>query len=389
MKNHYDVIVIGLGVMGAAALWRVAPKCNRSLGIDASSLTHDYGSSHGASRIFRRAYWEGNKYLQLLNHADLLWNELEQVTQKHLLFHTGGVFVGTQSSRILNGSIQTAKEGRIKHEVWNSSEARKWMPTFNMPEEMQAVYEPGAYAISAMDARLAMLDEAILNGAKTEFGDPVVKLENDGAGVRVTSKNGRIYFAGSVIITTGPWMASDLMPEISSFLEPRRVPIYWFKPKTGSEALFSQEQFPIFLYEREDGGLLYGVPSIVSSEPGVKIGFHNRQQLPSFPDWKHTRVQRCHINEIAPIIDSLFPKLDPIPTQVKNCFYTMSPDDSFLIGKSKVLNSTYFASACSGHGFKFAPAIGDALANMATGRQANLSLSAFSVDRFNTAINSC
>lgn len=388
MKSHYDVIVIGLGIMGAAALWRVAPKYTKSLGIDASSPTHDYGSSHGASRIFRRAYWEENKYLQLLNHADLLWNELEHVTQKHLLFHTGGVFVGTQSSRIVDGSIQTAKQGGIGHEVWNSSEARKWMPTFNMPEEMQAVYEPGAYAISATDARLAMLDEAVLNGAKTEFGDTVVKLENHGTGVRVTSKSGRVYFAGSAVITTGPWMASNLMPEISSLLEPRRVPIYWFKPKTGSETLFSQEQFPIFLYEREDGGLLYGAPSIVSSEPGVKIGFHNRQQIPSLPDWKNTRVQRRHIKEIAPIIDSLFPRLEPIPTQAKNCFYTMSPDDSFLIGKSKAMNSTYFASACSGHGFKFAPAIGDALANMATGRQANFSLSAFSVDRFNTTMNS-
>jgi sarcosine oxidase len=389
MNTHYDVIVIGLGIMGAAALWRVSPKCTRSLGIDASSPTHDYGSSHGASRIFRRAYWEGNKYLQLLNHADLLWNELEHVTQRNLLFRTGGVFAGTQSSRIVEGSITTAREGRIEHEVWNISDARKWMPAFNMPDEMQVVYEPGAYAISATDARLAMLDEAALNGAKTVFGDTVVRLENHAKGIRVTTKSGGVYFAGSAIITTGPWMASDLMPEISSFLEPRRVPIYWFKPKMGSETLFYQEQFPVFLYEREDGGLLYGVPSIVSSEPGVKIGFHNRQQNPSFPDWKNTPVQRRHVTEISAIIDSLFPKLERIPTQAKNCFYTMSPDDSFLIGKSRAMNSTYFASACSGHGFKFSPAIGDALANMATGRQTNISLSAFSVDRFNTIMKSC
>ncbi|KRP63464.1 hypothetical protein TU82_20655 [Pseudomonas orientalis] len=70
------------------------------------------------------------------------------------------------------------------------------------------------------------------------------------------------------------------------------------------------------------------------------------------------------------------------PIYAKNCFYTLSPDDSFLIGESRALRSTYFASACSGHGFKFAPAIGDALANMAVGQQPHVSLAAFSAERF-------
>ncbi|EED43392.1 sarcosine oxidase [Enterocytozoon bieneusi H348] len=383
MNRSYDVIVIGLGIMGAAALWRVASKCTRSLGIDASGPSHCHGSSHGASRIFRRAYWEGEKYLQLLNHADLLWKELEQVTQRHLLFRTGGVFIGDKSSRIVSGSIETAKKGKIEHEVWIASDARKHLPAFNIQDEMAVVYEPGAYAISASEARLAMLNDAVLNGAFTEFGNNVVKLEKHGTGVRVTTKSGCIYFAGSVIVTTGPWITTNLMPELTRFLEPRRVPIYWFKPKAGCETPFSQEQFPIFLYERQDGGLLYGVPSIVSNEPDVKIGFHNRQQSPSLPGWENVPVQHRYITEIPPIIESIFPKLEGIPTQAKNCFYTMSRDESFLIGHSKALESTYFASACSGHGFKFAPAIGDALANMAIGQQASFSLSAFSVDRFN------
>ncbi|WP_460150548.1 N-methyl-L-tryptophan oxidase [Pseudomonas sp. S3_A03] len=383
MNNRYDVIIIGLGIMGAAALWRTAPKCTRLLGIDASGPSHCYGSSHGTSRIFRRAYWEGDKYLQLLNHADVLWNELEYVTQKQLLFRTGGVFIGAQSSRIVAGSIETARQGRVEHEVWSASEARKRLPAFTLKDEMQVVYEPGAYAISASDARLAMLNEAVRNGAITQFGDTVVQLENEGTGMRVTTKSGSTYFAGSVIITSGPWITISFMPELTRHLEPRRVPVYWFKPKAGSETLFTQEHFPVFLYEREDGGLLYGVPSIVNSEPGVKIGFHNRQQCPSTPDWTDASVPPSYITEMPPIIGSLFPKLERTPTRAKNCFYTMSQDDSFLIGKSEALKSTYFASACSGHGFKFAPAIGDALAHMATGQPASLSLSAFSVDRFN------
>lgn len=153
----------------------------------------------------------------------------------------------------------------------------------------------------------------------------------------------------------------------------------------GFEKLFSKEHFPVFLYERNDGAILYGVPSIISNEPGVKIGFHNRQQDPAIPDWKNVPVQQQYIAEISDVVKTLFPELEHLPAQAKNCFYTMSQDESFLIGNSKTLTATYFASACSGHGYKFAPSIGDALANMAVGQQPCLSLSEFSSDRFNIA----
>ena len=360
-------------------------KNNRALGLEASGPSHCFGSSQGASRIFRRAYWEGEKYLPLLNHADLLWNELEGVTRASLLFRTGGVFIGPKCSRVVAGSIETARQGKIEHEVWIASNARKRLPAFDLQDGMLAVFEPGAYAISASEARLGMLNEAVRYGATAEFGDRVVNVENHGLGMRVTTKNGRIYFAESVIVTAGPWIASTCMPELTALLEPRRVPLYWFKPKKEFENIFSKEKFPVFLYELEEGGLLYGVPSIVGNEPGVKIGFHNRQQNPATADWTDAPVEQRYITEISSTIESIFPKLERCPTQAKNCFYTMSRDESFLIGKSKTLKSAYFASACSGHGFKFAPAIGDALANMATGQQESLSLSAFSADRFNTA----
>ncbi|KAB0570283.1 N-methyl-L-tryptophan oxidase [Pseudomonas palleroniana] len=384
MKNTYDVIVIGLGIMGAAALWRVAAKCDRALGIDASGPTHCYGSSQGSSRIFRRAYWEGNKYLPLLQHADLLWQELEHLLQKQIIFRTRGIFIGPQSSRVVAGSIETARQGRIEHEIWTPSETKNVFPAFSIPEGMQTVHEPGAYAISAQVARLGMLDEALRRGATTEFGNTVVDIKNQGAEVLVTTRNSRSYRARAVVVTTGPWIASELMPELYGLLEPRRVPIYWFKPKIDSEKLFSRKRFPVFLYECPNGSILYGMPSIASDEPGVKIGFHNRQQSFARPDWKSFAVQDSSVKEITEAVEALFPKLERSPIKEKNCFYTMSPDESFLIGKSEALKSTYFASACSGHGFKFAPAIGDALANVAVGQQPFVSLSSFSAHRFNS-----
>lgn len=384
MKNVHDVIVIGLGVMGASALWRASQKCTKALGIDAAGPTHCYGSSHGESRIFRRAYWEGEQYLPLLNHADFLWHELAQSTDKKILFRTGGIFIGPKSSSVVDGSIKTANRGGIDHEVLTSSKIRGFLPAFNVHDGMHAVYEPGAYAISARDSRLEMMNEAVRHGARIEFGDNVVCLENHEAGVRATTKRGCTHYAKSVIVTTGPWMTNNLMKELTEHLEPRQVPIYWFSPKVNSERYFLKENLPVFLYEFENGDILYGAPSISSSEPGVKIGFHNRQQTPANADWKNTPIQQKHITEISEAITSIFPKLESLPTHVKNCFYTMSTDESFLIGKSKTLKKAYFASACSGHGYKFAPAIGDALANMAVGQKPCFSLSAFSVDRFSS-----
>lgn len=385
MKGIFDIIVIGLGAMGAAALWRLAPKCTRTLGIEASGPTHSYGSSQGESRIFRRAYWEGEKYLPLLNHANLLWNELEKSTQRKLIFRTGGIFIGHESSRVVAGSIKTANQAGIEHAVWSGAKTGKIFPGFEIHDGMRTVFEPGAYAISACDARLAMLNEAIRFGAIAQFGDGVVTLENHRSGVRATTVSGRRYIAKSAIITAGPWIGEHFTRYIKRCLEPRHVPIYWFKPKNNYERLFTPDQFPVFLYECRDESLLYGVPSIHSNELGVKIGYHNRQQTVATPDWKDVPVKQIYLEEISTAVESLFPKLERSPIKAKNCFYTMSPDESFLIEKHRTLNSTYFASVCSGHGFKFATAIGDALAHMALGQEPPVSLSAFSSDRFGSA----
>ena len=383
MNKLYDIIVIGLGIMGAAALWRSSMKFSRTLGIEAAGPTHSGGSSQGASRIFRQAYWEGGNYLPLLRHANSLWNELEETSQMQLLFRTGGIFIGHQDSRLVAGSVKTAREGNIEHEIWTGSDIRNNFPAFNISHQMSGVFEPGAYAISASNARSSMLNQAVQSGSMTVFGDCVVALENHNQGVRVKTIRGQVHTAKSVIVTIGPWMARSLIPELKDLLDPRLVPIYWFKPKDASKNNFSAYQFPVFLYEHQDGALMYGVPSISRSEPGVKIGFHNRQQTRATPDLAKPPIQQHNIDEMSEAVKIIFPELEHTPTHAKNCFYTMSIDESFLIGRSHEKKSVYFASACSGHGFKFAPAIGDALANMAAGQQPVASLSKFEVKRFN------
>lgn len=168
----------------------LSKKCTNVLGIDASGPTHSYGSSQGASRIFRRAYWEGEKYLPLLKHADFLWNALEQLIDRQILFRTGGIFIGSESSRVVAGSIKTAHHGNIDHTTFTSSKIREFLPAFNVKNGMHALYEPSAYAISAYDSRLGMLNEAVRHGATIERGDSVVNIENHESGIRITTKRG-------------------------------------------------------------------------------------------------------------------------------------------------------------------------------------------------------
>lgn len=377
-----DVIVIGAGIMGAAAAWQIARSGARVLVIEAGSPAHDSGSSHGASRIFRRAYWEGSNYLPLLTLADQGWTELQDTSNKKMLFRTGGVFVGPAGGEVLAGSLGTAKAGQIGHAHWSAAEMHQHFPQFALPDQMHVLHEPGAYVIAAEQARLQMLELAVRHGAILWHGERVLQLSAGGAGAGVATTSGMQVSAQAVVVTAGPWMAKQLLPELAPWLVPCRIPVYWFAPHPGQEAAFQHERFPLFLYQFDDGALLYGIPAGMPGEAGVKIGFHNRQQLPADPDSPPPGpVPAAWLDDIGQRVSSIFPGLASAPCGSKWCWYTMSTDESFLLGQSERHSAVYFASACSGHGFKFAPAIGQALAAMAQGKPPPANIDAYSPRR--------
>jgi sarcosine oxidase len=380
--KRIDVVVIGLGIMGSAAAWQLSRSGAAVLGIEAGSPTHDMGSSHGASRIFRRAYWEGSGYLPLLNLAHEGWMVLQAATERQLIFPGGGVFIGPGSRDVVAGSLRTAIEGGIPHAHWNAAEIRQHVPQFVLPDQMHAIYEPGAYAIAAEQARLQMLDESVRGGARLWHGERVRRLESTGKDVCIQLDSGTRVRASAAIVTAGPWMARQLLPELSPWLKPSRIPVYWFHPRPGQENSFRHGQFPLFLYHADDDALLYGIPSGVAGEEPVKIGFHNRQKTPADPDALSTApVPQALQDEIGSRVAAVLPGLQPVPCRSKWCWYTMSPDESFLLAESERHSRVFFASACSGHGFKFAPAIGRILAAMALQQPLPLNIDSYSPRR--------
>ena len=380
--KQFDIVIIGLGIMGSAALWNLSRSGLRIAGVESGGPLHTKGSSHGRTRIFRRAYWEGEAYLPLLNLAHMGWERLQSSSDKPLLVRTGGVFIGQRTTNIVRGSLLTAQQGNIAHESWDAATLRRHLPQFQVSDDMHAVFEPGAYSIAAEDARLHMLTEAVGNGAEIRFGESVESLHGTGDGVCVTLKSGLRIDAGAAIVTIGPWIARKLLAELGPCVTPNRVPIFWFKPRSGAESRFEAEHFPVFLYECGDGALLYGIPSGASGEAGVKIGFHNRQQFPGHPDSAAPPIDDAISGQIASYVSRIFPDLLPQPVKGTWCFYTMSIDESFLIGESEEFPSVYYASACSGHGFKFATGIGEVLACLAQKQASPVDIGCFHRGRF-------
>ena len=380
MTTHSDLIVVGLGITGAAAAWQAARQGACVIALEQGGPTHPNGSSHGATRIFRQAYWEGDKYLPLLHLADQGWRDLEAASGMRLRIPSGGVFIGPRSTGVVEGSRRTALRGGISHEHWPADVARMRFPQFHVADDMEAVHEPGAYAVLAEESRLQMLNEAVRMGARLQYGDAVTGFEAINGGVKVHTRDGQVYAGGAALVCAGAW-ARTLVPELSEHLQPQRVPIFWFAPRNRqAQPSFEADAFPVFLYETPDGKLLYGIPTGCSAERGVKIGFHNHQHLVSDPGSTLPDIAPF-AHEISQYVASIFPQLDPQPMTGKWCFYTMTPDEAFVLGESRHCSKVFYASACSGHGFKFAPAIGHVMAELGRGVHPMVNVEAFSPHR--------
>lgn len=381
MKCKYKVVVIGLGIVGSASLWRLSCSEGDVLGVDSGAPINLSGSSHGASRIFRRAYWEGSSYLPLLSLSDKLWYELDKTCSRHLIFHTGGLFIGPVATGVVPKSVAVAQQGNINHTLLSAERTAESFPVFHVLEGMESVYESGAYTIAADDSKLHMVNLAVRNGAEVRFGTSVTGILKTSQGLAVQLDGGQVVYTERIILATGAAIGTTLINDLFGLLQPKSVPVYWFKTKSKEDFEFLRG-FPAFLYQLPDGRLLYGTPEVGTEEPGVKIGFHNYQQA-KFDAGTHIQpVKESDVEQISACVEQIFPGLNSIPYASKKCIYTMSQDESFVLGESVDLPGVFYVSACSGHGFKFATGLGDVLARAALNGFLSDEVSMFYASRF-------
>ncbi|MGH6768743.1 MAG: N-methyl-L-tryptophan oxidase [Xanthobacteraceae bacterium] len=370
---HYDVVVCGLGAMGSAALAELARRGCRVLGIERFTLGHDRGSSHGATRIIRLAYFEHPSYVPLLHRAYALWRDLERAANRPLLHITGIVEIGPPDGSLVTGTLAAARLHGLDHELLAASEVMRRFPAFRLPSDFVGVMQRDGGFVEAEPSIHAMMTLAAQSGAEIRTGETVRAIEPRGDGVTIVTERGPVD-AGAAIVATGPWM-NALLPDLP--LRVTRQAMGWFAPR--DQALFAPERFPVFLIESRHG-IHYGIPPFNGG--GMKVARHYHRDETVEPDTYDRAVSAADEAAIRVAIEDFLPAADGPPARTGTCLYTMAPDGHFIVDRLTGAPGIVVASACSGHGFKFAPVIGQIVADLATRGTTEHDISRFGLGRF-------
>jgi sarcosine oxidase len=370
----YDVAVIGLGVMGSAALAALARRGRRVIGIDRHAAGHDRGSSHGATRIIRLGYFEHPSYVPLLRAAYPLWRELEARSGRSLLTVTGIVEIGAPASELVAGTLRSSRLHGLPHEMLDAASLMKRIPAFRVPDDFVGVLQPdGGYvrAEPTVEVLHALARDA---GAELRNEVRVLAVEPDRDGVRVKTPQDDVL-ARRAIVAAGAWLKS-LLPDLPVPMRVTRQVLGWFAP--AEPALFAAERFPVFLLQNPDG-VFYGFPADAG---GVKVAKHHHFEETVDPDHHDRAVSAVDEAAIRLVLAAHLPAANGPLQAAKTCLYTMTPDGDFILDRLPECPAIIIASPCSGHGFKFAPVIGEILADLAiTGTTAH-DISRFALARF-------
>jgi sarcosine oxidase len=369
-----DVAVIGLGAMGSAAACQLARRGKRVVALERFRPGHERGSSHGTTRIIRLGYYEHPAYVPLLRRAYALWRELEAASRRPLLRITGIAEIGPPDGRLVTGTLAAARAHDLPHEVLAGPELMRRFPAFRIASDRVGVLQPDGGILAAERAVGVQLDLAAAAGAELRMGERAVAIEPRGESVRVVTERGTID-AGTVIVAAGPWV-KKLLPDVPLPLRVTRQVMTWFEP--GDVALFAPEKFPVFMIESERG-MYYGFPH---DEVGVKFAKHHHGDETVDPDACDRTLSPADEALIRPVVAECLPAANGRLVQAKICLYTVTPDGDFLLDSLPGAPQILVASPCSGHGFKFAPVIGEILADLATAGTTAHDISRFRLARF-------
>lgn len=353
----YDAIVVGLGGMGSAAACHLARRGRRVLGLERFGAAHEMGSSHGRSRIIRQAYYEGAEYVPLLLRAYELWEELERESGRRLLTLTGALMVGSPEGELVPGSLRSAREHGLPHELLDARQVRERFPALRPSPGEVALYEERAGFLHPEECVRARLDLAARRGAELRFGEPVLSWRAVGERVEVRTGSGR-YEAGHLVITAGPW-APELLAELGLPLRVERRVMFWFGPEEKRVP-----PVPVLLWEPEDGDLFYAVPD--GWRGGVKAAFHHAGGSPCTPETLDREVREEEALGVRERLARHASALAGRCLDARVCMYTLTPDGHFVVSLHPDHPRVAIACGFSGHGFKFCGVIGEILADLAT-----------------------
>lgn len=387
-KNTYDAIVIGVGSMGAAATYYLAKQGAKVLGLEQFDLVHPNGGHMGQSRLIRKAYAEHPDYVPLLERAYQNWVTIEQLTGEKLFNRSGLAYFGEPHCHYVKDVKVAAGQYDIPIEEYTQAEVKARFPWFKLSENQQAIWEPNAGYVTPERTILTFANAAREQGATIQTNETVFNWQLKDNRVKVSTSGGT-YFAEKLVITAGAY-TTKILPQLVDKIQVTHQLLAWVQPDKNIDLT----NFPCWVVDLPDvPGIYYGfaqlTPEWLSAKanqtPGLKIGHHTPGKLvlpKDLPLSEDVELIAKEKENLKAFVAQYLPGLQSEFLEVKHCLYANSPDEHFIIDHlpdydKKVTVATGF----SGHGFKFVPAVGEVLAELALEGKTDLPIEFLSLQR--------
>jgi sarcosine oxidase len=380
MTENFDCIVLGVGGFGSGALYHLARRGASVLGIEQFDVGHDRGSSHGDTRIIRKAYFEHPDYVPLLHRAYELWRELEGGTGRQLMHCVGLFIAGSPECESVAGTLHAAAIHKLPLERLDPPAARKRFPGFQFSDDFCVVFEPDAGYLEVENCVAAHVAAAVAHGAALRTNETVIDWRSDGRHVVVKTEAAE-YSAASLVITAGPW-ASQVLGGLASTLRVVRKPVFWFSAdetyeiNRGNSTFFFETPGSI----ESPGGQFYGFPRIDGRT--IKMAEHTGGQTVADPLAVDRTFHAADLARVSDFLKEFMPAIKPEAVRHSVCMYTRTPDSHFCIDRHPEWDNVVIGAGFSGHGFKFTTVLGEALADLALQGRTDLPIGFLSMRRF-------
>jgi sarcosine oxidase len=356
-----EIAVVGLGIMGACTLWRLAQRGVPVVGFERLEPGHDQGASHGETRIIRTAYYEGAEYVPLLQAVFPLWRELEATTGERLLTMTGALMIGAPDSELVSGALRSARTHGLAHQLLDREETQRRFPQHVLLPDDVALLEEQAGVLYPERCVVAAVKRARELGAQVRTGA-------DAPGLDELAQS-----YDHVVLCAGAWL-TRLVPTLR--IEVERQAMTWFRPRDIDA--FRPDRFPVFMREMPGGAARFGLPAIDGDL--VKIGIHHEGE-PTDPDRIDRSIKESDRAKVEPFVQQFIAGLEAQVVKAKICMYSNTPDRHFLVGPVPGLDRVTVLGGFSGHGFKFGAVLGEVAADLATSGQTRYPIELFSPAR--------
>lgn len=382
-QTHYDVLVIGVGSMGAATCYYLAKQGVRVLGLEQFDIPHELGSHAGQSRIIRKAYFEHPDYVPLLERAYENWHELEALTGHKVYHKTGLLYLGQPDSELMKGVRESASKFQLHLDPLSDWQLSAAYPQFRVPESYEALLEPDAGFITPEKAILLYVEQAIKYGATIRTKTKITGWQQTRKNIIVQTDHGQ-YTTDKIVLTAGAW-AGKLLPDLASKLTVTRQTLAWMNPQEWKPFEFGH--FPCWVIaDAAKPSIYYGFPILPAGTFGGPIGLkigHHAHGHSTDPDAVNRKTDAEEEDNLIQALNQFIPGAYASTHTMKTCLYTNTPDENFILDfLPNTDNKVILAAGFSGHGFKFASVVGEIMADLALKGKTELPIGFLGVGRF-------